>query len=175
MSPHRSQKMNQSHSKSRIRVYYLLLVIAGSIGLLIAISGYRINRVQRHNDAIEQLRSAGAKVTMTQWHDGKGRFTTSVISEPEQAKQSWLMRLGFYPSVSAPLIDFSSSTMTEDRICELLPRLREIIPQRNENESQQSYVAILIKGNPKVTQEFVSEIRRSLPNCKIMFSPFQAP
>ena len=167
--------MNQSHSKSRIRVYYWLLVIVGSLGLLFAISNYRINLVQRHNDAIEDLRNAGAKVTLTQWHDGKGRFTTTVISEPEQDQQSWLMRLGFYPSVSAPLIDFSSSTMTEDRIRELIPRLREIIPQRNENESQKSYVAILIQGNPKVTQEFVSEIRRGLPNCKILFSPFQAP
>lgn len=169
--------MNDSPSKSRNRAYWLqfLLVAVALVGLVFGISKYRISVVNRHNNAISELRDAGADLTLTQWHDGKGRFTTFVINDPGDAKESFLMRLGFYPSVSAPLIDFSSSEMTEDRIRALLPRLREIIPQRNENESQKAYTAILIRGNPKVTQEFVYQIQDSLPNCKILFSADAVP
>ena len=156
-------EMNEipSRQKNRFRVFSLrsMIIAVSFVACLLSLFAFQLQRYQRNNSAITNIRGSGASVFVM---DSHGYCTDgTAVSAP-----SLLSVLTARPAL-ASVVDISDPSLTMSDVRKLIPDLQKLIPSCS-YEIGERYIAIELSGNPNIPADLVEELRTQLPNFRFV-------
>lgn len=142
-----------------------LLLLVTFVVIASALVGYHIQSGKRQAIAIAKIEALGGEPVRTVVRDGVF-YTSGAMPEP---RLKWLHNfLGEDYFVYVPFIDLANDSVTEEALVEMVPSIEALRLKEGLNEEGESYIVLQLGGNPNLDDEFIDEIRRRLPHCKII-------
>ncbi|HEY4234215.1 MAG TPA: hypothetical protein VGM76_12360 [Lacipirellulaceae bacterium] len=150
---------------SRLRKFSVrtLLLAFTCVAIAFGVLAYKLQEARQQALALTKIEALGGIPMRV---DDRGYNFKGKQPPP---KFVWLHQLlGDQYFVYVPYIDLKNSSVTADRIREMIPLIKQIRLVEGMNEVGKSEIALDFTGNQNVDEELIAQVRRQLPQCVIL-------